>query len=137
LFQGKTPHERTYLVRVKGEMSDATLQRLRTGVPICVTGALEYITTPCRVEIVERPAGLFDHPRELPNNAPHTWLLITLTEGKFHQVRKMVAAVSHRCQRLIRVSIEDLLLGDLQPGEVKELPEEMFFSLLKIDDYKN
>ena len=136
LFQGKTPHERTYLVRVKGEMSDATLQRLRTGVPICVTGALEYITTPCRVEIVERPAGLFDHPRELPNNAPHTWLLITLTEGKFHQVRKMVAAVSHRCQRLIRVSIEDLLLGDLQPGEVKELPEEMFFSLLKIDDYK-
>jgi 23S rRNA pseudouridine2457 synthase len=136
LFQGKIPHERTYLVRVKGEMSGAALQRLKTGVSICVSGSQEYITTPCRVEIVERPAGLFDHPRELPNNAPHTWLLITLTEGKFHQVRKMVAAVSHRCQRLIRVSIENLLLGNLQPGEVKELPEEIFFSLLKIE-YKD
>ncbi|WP_245898728.1 pseudouridine synthase [Chitinophaga niastensis] len=137
LFQGKQPHERTYLVRVKGHVSEETLQRLKIGVPICITESVEYITTPCRVEIVERPAGLFDHPRELPNNAPHTWLLITLTEGKFHQVRKMVAAVHHRCQRLIRVSIEDILLGDLQPGEVKELPEEEFFALLKIDDYKD
>jgi 23S rRNA pseudouridine2457 synthase len=137
LFQGKAPHERTYLVRVKGIMSGETLQRLKEGVSICIAGGEEYITTPSRVEMVERPAGLFDHPRELPNNAPHTWLLITLTEGKFHQVRKMVGAVHHRCQRLIRVSIEDLLLGNLQPGEVKELPEEEFFSLLKIDDYKD
>ncbi|HEY9256600.1 pseudouridine synthase [Chitinophaga sp.] len=137
LFQGKAPHERTYLVRVKGIMSEATLQRLKEGVAICIAEGQEYITTPCRVEIVPRPPGLFDHPRELPNNAPHTWLTITLTEGKFHQVRKMVGAVHHRCQRLIRISIEDLLLGNLQPGEVKELPEEEFFSLLKIDDYKD
>ena len=132
LFQGKIPHERTYLVRVKGEVSAAALQRLRTGVPICISGALEYITAPCRVEIAERPAGLPDRPGELPDSAPHTWLLITLTEGKFHQVRKMVVAAGHRCQRLIRVSIEDLQLGNLRPGEVKELPEETFFSLLKI-----
>lgn len=137
LFQGKLPHERTYLVKVKGEMSDATLQRLKEGVPICVGEGEEYITTPCRVEIVNRPDGLFDHPRELPFTVPHTWLLITLTEGKFHQVRKMVGAVSHRCQRLIRVSIENLLLGDLQPGEVRELPEEEFFHLLKITDYND
>lgn len=137
LFQGKAPHERTYLVRVKGIMSEATLQQLKEGVAICIAEGQEYITTPCRVAIVDRPPGLFDHPRELPNNAPHTWLTITLTEGKFHQVRKMVAAVHHRCQRLIRISIEDLLLGNLQPGEVKEFPEEEFFSLLKIDDYKD
>ncbi|MBS0030485.1 pseudouridine synthase [Chitinophaga sp. 22321] len=137
LFQGKTPHERTYLVRVKGIMNQETLQRLKDGVSICVGEGQEYVTTPCKVEIVERPAGLFDHPRELPINVPHTWLTITLTEGKFHQVRKMVGAVSHRCQRLIRVSIEGLLLGDLQPGEVKEFGEEEFFSLLKIDDYKD
>ncbi|MEZ2443342.1 pseudouridine synthase [Chitinophaga sp. RCC_12] len=137
LFQGKVPHERTYLVKVKGEMSEDTLQRLKEGVPICVGEGEEYITTPCRVEIVARPEGLFDHPRELPIKVPHTWLLITLTEGKFHQVRKMVAAVHHRCQRLIRVSIENLLLGDMQPGEVRELREEEFFELLKITDYKD
>ena len=137
LFQGEQPHERTYLVKVKGEMSAEILQRLKEGVPICIAEGVEYITVPCNVEIVERPPGLFDHPRELPVKVPHTWLLITLTEGKFHQVRKMVAAVSHRCQRLIRVSIEGLLLGDLQPGEVKEFEEEEFFRLLKITNYKD
>jgi 23S rRNA pseudouridine2457 synthase len=45
----------------------------------------------------------------------------------------MVTAVRHRCKRLIRVSIEDLLLGDLQPGEVKEMNEEEFFRKLKIN----
>ncbi|SEW51630.1 pseudouridine synthase [Chitinophaga arvensicola] len=137
LFQGEQPHERTYLVKVKGEMSADTLQRLKEGVPICIAEGVDYVTVPCNVEIVQRPPGLFDHPRELPVNVPHTWLLITLTEGKFHQVRKMVAAVSHRCQRLIRVSIEGLLLGDLPPGAVKEFEEEEFFRLLKIANYKD
>ncbi|NLU95542.1 pseudouridine synthase [Chitinophaga sp. Ak27] len=134
LFQDK-PHERTYLVKVKGVMTEATLQRLKTGVAIPIGRDAVHVSTPRRIDIVNRPDGLFDHPGELPHTVPHTWLLITLTEGKFHQVRKMVLAVKHRCQRLIRVSIEDLELGDLQPGEVKELPEEEFFRLLKIDNY--
>ena len=65
--------------------------------------------------------------------APHTWLLITLTEGKFHQVRKMMAAIRHRCKRLIRISIEDLTLGTLKPGAVQEIEENIFFELLKIN----
>ena len=68
----------------------------------------------------------------MTNNIPYTWLRITLTEGKFHQVRKMVAAIHHRCKRLIRVSIEELKLGDLQPGGIREITEQDFFSLLKI-----
>jgi 23S rRNA pseudouridine2457 synthase len=61
-----------------------------------------------------------------------TWIRISLTEGKFHQVRKMMAAIHHRCKRLIRISIEELTLGDLQPGCIKEISEEDFFALLKI-----
>ncbi|MCW3466201.1 pseudouridine synthase [Chitinophaga nivalis] len=133
LFNSGKAHERTYLVRVKGVMSEASLKRLQTGVPICLSGQLYYTTPPCRVEITERPPGLFNRPQELTAAAPHTWLYITLTEGKFRQVRKMVDAVRHRCQRLIRVSIEDLQLGDLAPGAVRELSETAFFTLLKID----
>ena len=33
----------------------------------------------------------------------------------------MVAAIRHRCMRLIRTSIEDMALGDLQPGGIKEI----------------
>jgi 23S rRNA pseudouridine2457 synthase len=55
-----------------------------------------------------------------------------LTEGKYHQVRKMVAAVHHKCIRLIRTSIEQLTLGNLAPGEVLELSEADFFSKLNL-----
>jgi 23S rRNA pseudouridine2457 synthase len=59
-------------------------------------------------------------------------LEISLTEGKFHQVRKMVAAVHHKCIRLIRTSIEDIQVKDLSPGEVKEVEEQYFFEKLKL-----
>ncbi|RFS20215.1 rRNA pseudouridine synthase [Chitinophaga silvatica] len=132
LFCGEKPHTRTYLVRVKGKMSASTLQKLRSGVPIRISNDDYYIAKPTHVEIVERPASLADRPGELPIDAPQTWLLITLTEGKYHQIRKMVGALKHRCQRLIRVSIEDLELDQLLPGEVKELQEDYFFSKLNI-----
>ncbi len=61
---------------------------------------------------------------------------MTLTEGKFHQVRKMVVAAGHRCKRLIRVAIEDIELGDLAPGAVREFEEGEFFRLLHIDNWQ-
>lgn len=135
LFQGEVPHKRTYLVQVGHIVNEERLQQLRTGVSIQIKGGGYYITTPCEVEIVEKPPGLFSRAAEFSRDLPHTWLLITLTEGKFHQIRKMVAAVRHRCKRLIRVSIEDLVLGDLPPGGVKEIEETEFFRLLKIENY--
>lgn len=135
LFQGEQPHGRTYLVKVKNVVTPERLEQLRTGVSIQIAGGAKYMTTPCKVEIVEKPANLTDRTIELREDIPHTWLLITLTEGKFHQVRKMVAAVHHRCQRLIRVSIEDLQLGDLPPGGVLEIAEAEFFEKLKISNW--
>lgn len=132
LFESKIPHKRTYLVQVRDVVTPEKLLQLQTGVTICIKGGADYTTSPCEVRIVEKPAGLYKRPDEFMEGLPNTWLLITLTEGKFHQVRKMVDAVRHRCKRLIRVSIEDLELGNLQPGEVKELPEKEFFELLKI-----
>ena len=57
---------------------------------------------------------------------------ISLTEGKFHQVRKMVAAVHHKCIRLIRISIEEMDIKNLSPGEVKEVDEQFFFKKLNL-----
>jgi 23S rRNA pseudouridine2457 synthase len=47
----------------------------------------------------------------------------------------MVRAIGHKCKRLIRLSIEDLMLGDLQPNKAKEMDEKDFFTLLRITDY--
>lgn len=137
LFQGEVPHKRVYLVRVTNIVTDESLQRLRTGVTIRVKGGADYMTPPCEAEIVEHPEHLLPHQMELRAQVPHTWLMITLYEGKFHQVRKMVAAVHHQCRRLIRVSIEGLQLGDLQPGCIREIEEESFFSQLNIDNWRD
>ena len=136
LFQGETLHKRTYLVKVKNTVSAAVLDQLRKGLSIKVKGGKQYITAPCEVAIVDKPAGLFEQPNALPEYPPFTWLSVTLTEGKFHQIRKMTAALHHRCQRLIRTGIEDICLGNLLPGSVKEIPETVFFELLKIDNWR-
>ncbi len=133
LFQSATPHKRTYLVQVNRKVSPENLAMLQNGVAITIHKGEQYLTPPCDVQIVTKPANL--PPSSYPDrdDIPSTWLLITLTEGKYHQVRKMVSAVRHPCRRLIRVAIEDLLLGDMQPGEVREMNEEDIFRLLKLE----
>lgn len=133
LFESKTPHKRTYLVQVRDIVTPEKLLQLQNGVSIRIKGGGYYKTPPCEVSIVERPIDLYKRENEFKEGLPNTWLLITLTEGKFHQVRKMVDAVRHRCKRLIRISIEDLTLNNLQPGEVKEMEERDFFEQLKIN----
>lgn len=132
LFQGAVPHTRTYLVQVKNVVSPETILKLSNGIPISATNGTQFITTPCKVNLVNKPDNLFEFGIPLHENVQTSWLQITLTEGKFHQVRKMVAAVNHKCIRLIRTEIEDILIGKMQPGEVLELQEADFFSLLKI-----
>ncbi|RPD49180.1 pseudouridine synthase [Paracnuella aquatica] len=136
LFNGPVAHRRTYLVQVRNKMSDETVQRLRTGVHIPTDAGGMYRTPPCDVAIVDPPADLFPSPFPVSDYIQHTWVEISLTEGKYRQVRKMVSAVRHRCMRLIRTSIEDLQLGDLQPGAVREIGEVDFFTLLKLEPQK-
>ena len=132
LFEGPVPHRRTYLVQVKHEVSTKSLQQLRTGVSIRISGDHFYTTPPCQVDVVPPPG--FPSPRPFPPYLESTWLRITITEGKFRQVRKMVAAIHHRCMRLIRTSIEDMELGNLPPGQLVELEEEKFFDQLKLEN---
>lgn len=136
LFESKTPHARRYLVKVRGEVSAESVQQLREGITIRIKGPEDWVTTPCDAAIVERPENLFTHPYETKEYGPHTWMSISLTEGKFHQVRKMTEAIGHRCVRLIRLSIEDMELGGLPPGAVLEYGEEDFFRQLRIANYR-
>ncbi len=132
LFQGIRPHVRTYLVQVKNKVSQDTLKHLRSGVKISASNATTYTTAPCNVNLIEPPVNLWDNGIILHENQQSDWLRIELTEGKFHQVRKMVATVHHRCIRLVRWSIEDLTVESIQPGQVQELSEAYFFKALNL-----
>jgi 23S rRNA pseudouridine2457 synthase len=133
LFHGEQPHTRTYLVQVINQIQPETILKLASGIAISAPEGKNFITTPCEVELVNKPSYIQElSTKPLHENVTNSWITITLTEGKFHQVRKMVAAVKHKCLRLIRISIENIELGDIKPGEVKEVSEEYFFKKLKL-----
>jgi pseudouridine synthase len=104
---------KTYHARVAGVPDAEALRALREGLPLD-DGTL---TCPARVRVVGTPRG---------KDGASTWLEIVLTEGKNRQVRRMCAAVGHDVLELARVRIGRLSLGDLAPGEWRELgPEEV------------
>lgn len=133
LFLASKPHLRTYLVMVQNTVSPETFKQLEQGIPIRIKNGETYIAKPTAIQIVNDAAALYPFATDRREKYPHTWLLITLTEGKFRQVRKMVLAARHRCLRLIRLSISNITLDDLKPGEVRELDKESFYGLLGID----
>lgn len=98
-------HDRVYRVRVLGYPEDETLDRWREG--IVLDGRRSRFD---RVEIVSR-------------KGEHTWLRVTLHEGRKHIVRRIVAAMGHPADRLIRVRMGPLKLGDLPAGEWRYLRE--------------
>ena len=132
LFQGKQPHKRTYVVQVKNVMTEETAAQLSVGISISAAKGLSFITTPCSVELIDKPIYIQDALVPLHEKVKNSWVSITLTEGKFHQVRKMVAAVQHKCVRLIRISIEDLQIEGVNPGEVREVSKDYFYEKLKL-----
>lgn len=67
------------------------------------------------VQLADEPAPIAALAcTQVSNNVIH----MTLGEGKYHQVKRMVAAVSNRVEGLKRIQIGELKLPeDLQPGE--------------------
>ena len=116
-------HRRTYLAQVEGAVTDAALNTLQQGITITIDGKA-YRTAPCSaVRLSEEPeVPQRNPPIRYRKNIPVCWVKITLTEGKNRQVRKMLATVGFPVLRLIRYAIENITLGDMQPGDIKTLP---------------
>jgi 23S rRNA pseudouridine2457 synthase len=112
---------KTYLVQVEAVPDQGALAALRQGVMI-----KGYRTAPAQVELLAAEPELA--PRAVPVrpcSAPSAWLRIVLAEGRKRQIRHMTAAVGHPTLRLVRVAVGPLSLGDLPPGEWRDLtPEE-------------
>jgi 23S rRNA pseudouridine2457 synthase len=109
---------KVYLAQVERSPTDEALERLRQGV--LLNGKR---TRPAEVELVPEPPSLPDRPVPIRfrKSVPTAWLRITLREGLNRQVRRMTAAVGHPTLRLIRIAIGPIGLGDLQPGQWREV----------------
>lgn len=117
----KHEREKVYLAQVERIPDEAALRKLRQGVEI-----QGYRTRPAQAQLLTDEPNL--PPRPVPiryrANIPTAWVRITLHEGKNRQVRRMTAAVGHPTLRLVRIAIGSIQLGELQPGEWRELSSQ-------------
>lgn len=108
---------KTYWVQVEGTPDDAQLQQLREGVTLS-----DGPTRPAQARRLDAPAlWPRDPPVRFRKTVPDSWLRLTIREGKNRQVRRMTAAVGHPTLRLVRWVVGDWTLGDLAPGEWREV----------------
>jgi 23S rRNA pseudouridine2457 synthase len=114
-------HSKTYVVQVERIPDQEALQVLRRGVVL-----RDGPTRPAEVELLESAPLLPDRtvPIRFRKNVPTAWLRLTLREGRNRQVRRMTAAVGYPTLRLVRVAIGPIELGDLAPGQSRDLTIE-------------
>ncbi len=123
LLDPKHAHRREYWAQVEGIPTSEAIDKLQRG----GINLKDFSTLPCRARVLNpAPAvGPRDPPIRMRKTVPDAWLSLELVEGKNRQVRRMTAAVGLPTLRLIRVRVGDFELGDLSPGEWRELgPEE-------------
>lgn len=122
LLNPRFEHPRTYWAQVEGIPDEAALEQLRAGVTIRIDGK-SFQTRPAKVEVLTVQPELPERhpPVRFRKTVPDAWLELTLVEGKNRQVRRMCAAVGLPVLRLVRVAIGDILRGNMQPGEVREI----------------
>ncbi len=127
-------HQRTYWAQVERIPGADAIALLQQGVTI-----EKYRTRPAKVQLLNFEPQL--PPRNPPirfrKNVPTAWLEISLTEGKNRQVRRMTAAVGFPTLRLVRVAIAHLKLGELQPGQWRDLTADELNLLLKLTMLKH
>ncbi|MEM7262159.1 MAG: pseudouridine synthase [Planctomycetota bacterium] len=105
--------EKEYRVKVSPAPSEATLGRWRTGTDIG-----DATPTAPAVVAIER------------ESERSTVLRFTLTEGRNRQIRRMVAAESGEIEWLVRLRFGPIKLGELEPGEAREVSKSELRQLL-------
>ena len=114
--------EKEYYGQVDGAITKDAIISLKEGVEIGFDGK-KYKTKPCVVNELNSDPNLPERSKKIRDarHGPTSWISITITEGKFRQVRKMTSAVGYPTLRLVRVRIGNTFLENMPVGAVKEL----------------
>lgn len=116
-----------YHVHVAGYPDEATLRRWRRGVHLPDHDSRTRDggrTAPAQVEVM--------HTEKEPRSGREgTWLRLIMHEGRKRQIRRIAEMVGHPVNRLIRVRIGPLRLGDLEAGQWRRLTKRELKALKK------
>ena len=108
--------EKEYLAEVDGAPTDRLVSRIRRGVEL-----EDGLAKPTAVRVVAA-------------SGPRGALRLTMTEGRKREVRRLLAEVGLPVTRLVRLRIGPVKLGNLPPGQLRELTPEEIRSLAQFTD---
>lgn len=113
LIHPKFKCKKTYLVKVKGTPKVADIEKLRRG-----------------IYLEDGPTGRseIELHRSTMNN---TWLRVTLTSGKYRQIKRMFFRIENPVMRIIRTEFAGIVLGDLEVGRHRQLNKKEVLQLRK------
>jgi 23S rRNA pseudouridine2605 synthase len=99
---------RKYRARLFGKTTQAELDKLATGSTI---GGVKYGPV---IADLERSKGIY------------SWAIVSLKEGKNREVKRVMEHIGLKVARLIRVQFGPFHLGQLEPGQVEEIPAKLW-----------
>lgn len=109
LLEPQYDHDKEYIVEVNKQFPDSFLKKLSKGVEL-----EDFTTKPCETRRIDE-----------------THFSITLTEGKRHQIRRMVTKYGYEVFDLRRVRIMNIKLGNISENSARELKGEELATFLK------
>ena len=116
LLSPKRHVDKTYLAQVKGVMTDTDVETFAQGIPL-----KDFTCQPAKLELVS-----------IDKEKGQSLVRVTIAEGKFHQVKRMVAYCGKEVVDLQRLTMGTLTLDeDLKRGEWRRLSKEELESLLE------
>lgn len=108
MMRARFLHEKEYQVKVDRPVTEEFLKKMREGVHIRdEEKGLDEVTRPCQARAIGK----------------YTFSII-LTQGLNRQIRRMCEACGYKVERLCRVRIMNIRLGNMKPGDVRELSEQ-------------
>ena len=108
LLSPKKHVAKNYYVECRGGISESKLEMLRKGVDI----GDDKMTLPAQAELIQQDADSYK-------------IYLTITEGRFHQVKRMIQAVDGEVTYLKRISMGPLTLDENLPkGAYRQLTKE-------------
>ena len=116
LLSPKRHVDKTYLAQVNGIMTDEDIETFSKGIPL-----KDFTCQPAKLELVS-----------IDTEKDQSLVRVTIAEGKFHQVKRMVAYCGKEVVDLQRLTMGTLILDeDLKRGEWRRLSKEELEGLLE------
>ena len=117
MMRGANRHEKEYIVKTDREITPDFLDKMRNGVYL---KELDITTRECRIE----------------KTGKYTFRII-LTQGVNRQIRRMCETCGVKVKALKRIRVMNILLGDLKPGEWREITGEELEQLRRDSGMRN